>query len=270
MIDAAGGLPAVYLRFLALAATTGMVGAWVFSHFVVARMTGAAAERHRLSLDALAVRAALWCTALLVLTAAPRQWPQAVTAAITGVALLRGRRTPAWPLLATVGVALLAVMPSLLGHAAAGELRVLSVLVNVAHVAAAGGWVGALGLVAVATLRARHAADGPAHSAALIVAFHPVAMIAASTVFVTGLFTAWLRMGVPAGIASSSYSGLFVAKLLLVGVTAALGAGHSKLARRRVLAVDVTSIGRSLLAETVLAVLVLVVTAVLAGTDAIG
>ena len=270
MIDAAGGALIVALRFLALAATTGTVGAWVFGRFVAARTTGAAAERHRHSLESLSLRAAIWCTALLMLSAAPRLLPQAVAAAITGAALLFGRRRQAWPRLATIGVALLVVIPAFLGHAgAAGEWRVLSVLVDVAHVAAAGGWVGALGILTIAALRARRETDGPVLSAALVVAFHPVAMIAASTVFLTGLLTAWLRMGVPAGIASSSYSGLFVAKLLLVGLTAAFGAGHSKQARRRVQSVDMQSIGRSLLAECLLAVLVLVVTALLAGTDPI-
>jgi putative copper export protein len=185
--------------------------------------------------------------------------------------LLFGRRTNAWPRVAEVCVAGLVVIPAFLGHAGATEdLRALSVLVDVVHLAAAGGWVGTLWLLTTAALRERRDADGPTLSAALIVAFHPVAMVAVGTVFVTGLFTAWLRMGVPVGIASSSYSGLFVAKLLLVGVTGAIGAGHSKLARRRVQSVDMGSIGRSLLTEILLAVLVLVVTAVLAGTDPIG
>ena len=301
MIDAAGGLLVVFLRFLALAATTGTVGAWVFGRFVAGRMSGTVAERHRHSLADFSGRAAIWCTAFLALSAAPRlfaqaatfaesgepMWPsallvlhtrwgwilaaQAVTAAITCAVLLFGRRTNAWPRVAEVCVAGLVVIPAFLGHAGATEdLRALSVLVDVVHLAAAGGWVGTLGLLTTVALRERRDADGPTLSAALIVAFHPVAMVAVGAVFVTGLFTAWLRMGVPVGIASSSYSGLFVAKLLLVGVTGAIGAGHSKLARRRVQSVDTGSISRSLLTETLLAVLVLVVTAVLAGTDPIG
>ena len=94
-------------------------------------------------------------------------------------------------------------------------------------------------------------------------------MVAASTVFITGLVTAWLRMGAPVGIASSSYSGLFVAKLLLVGVVGAIGAGHAKLARRRQHLVDTASTSRTLLSETALAVIVLAITAVLAGTEPI-
>lgn len=298
MIDAAGGILIVTFRFLALAATTGTIGAWVFGRFVVGRLTGDAGERHRHALLFFSVRVAIWCTAILVCSAAARLfaqasaftepgdslWPgvlsvlqtrwgwalaaQALAATIAGVTLRFGRGGETWPRLSEACVAALAVLPAYLGHAgAAGEWRAFSVLVDIPHVAAAGGWVGALGLLTAAAFRARGTADGPAHTAALIVAFHPVAMVAASTVFVTGLVTAWLRMGLPVGIASSSYSGLFVAKLLLVGVVGAIGAGHAKLARRGQPLLDATSTSRTLLAETALAVIVLAITAVLAGTE---
>ncbi len=301
MIDAAGGILVVTLRFLVLAATTGVLGAWVFGRLVVGRLIGDAGDRHRHSLHHFSVRVAIWCTAVLLLSAAARLfaqaaafaepgdplWPsalsvlqtrwgwalaaQALAAGIAGVTLLFGRRRQAWPRVSEVCVAGLAVLPAFLGHAAAaGEWRAFSVLVDIAHLTAAGSWVGALGLLTTAAVRDRRKVDGSALCAALIVAFHPVAVVAASTVFVTGLVTAWLRMGVPVGIASSSYSGLFVAKLLLVGVTAALGAGHSRQARRRVQAVEVNSTSRTLVSETLLAVLVLAITAVLAGTDPIG
>lgn len=300
MIDAAGGLLVATLRFLALATTVGTLGAWVFGRFVAPRLTGEDGEKHRESLQDFSARTAIWCTAVLVLVAAPRLfaqaaaftdpggalWPnavlvlrtrwgwalaaQAITAAMAGATLIFGRQRHTWPLLAEVCVAGLVVIPAFLGHAgAAQDLRALSVLVDVVHLAAAGGWVGTLGLLTAVTLSERREADGPALTAALIVAFHPVAMVSAAAVFITGLGTAWLRMGVPVGIASSSYSGLFVAKLLLVGVTGAIGAGHSKQAKRRLQAVDLRSISRSLVAETLLAVLVLAVTAILAGTDPI-
>ncbi|MEK7240984.1 MAG: CopD family protein [Gemmatimonadota bacterium] len=300
MIDAAGGMLVVMLRFLALAATTGILGAWVFGRLVVDRLIGDLGDRHRPSLHRFSVRVAIGCSAVLMLSTAARLfaqaaaftepgdplWPsvlsvlqtrwgwalvaQALTATIVGVTLLFGRHGETWPRLSEAGVAALAVLPAYLGHAgAAGEWRAISVLVDVTHVAAAGSWVGALGLLTATALRGRGTADGRALSAALIVAFHPVAMVAASTVFVTGLVTAWLRMGAPVGIASSSYSGLFVAKLLLVGVVGAIGAGHAKLARRRQQSVDAASTGRTLLAETMLAVLVLAITAVLTGTEPI-
>lgn len=301
MIDAAGGTLVVLLRFVALVATTGTLGAWVFGRFVAGRLAGDAGQRHRSSLLLLSARVGIWCSAALVLSAGLRLhaqaaaftepgeplWPsamavlqsrwgwalaaQALVAAIACVALLWGSRTRGWPRVAEACMAGVAVVPAFLGHAgAAAEWRVVSVLIDILHVLAAGGWVGALTLLTAAVLIVRREAEAPAFSVALIVAFHPVAMVAAGTVFATGLAAAWLRMGVPVGIASSTYSGLFVAKLLVVGVTGALGAGHSKLATRRRQGVEVPSISRTLLLETLLAVLVLAITAVLAGTDPIG
>ena len=301
MIDAAGGTLVVLLRFLALVATTGALGAWVFGRFVAGRLAGDAGQRHRSSLQLLSVRVGIWCSAALVISSGLRLlaqaaafaepgdplWPsamavlqsrwgwalavQALLAATACVALLWGLRTRRWPHVAEACIAGLAVVPAFLGHAgAAEEWRVLSVLIDFLHVLAAGGWVGALAMLTAAVLRARRGAEAPVFAAALVVAFHPVAMVAASTVFATGLATAWLRMGAPVGIASSSYSGLFVAKLLVVGVTGALGAGHSKLATRRRQVVGLTSVSRTLLTETLLAVLVLAITAILSGTDPIG
>ena len=280
LLHDAGGTLTVALRFVALAATTGALGAWVFGRFVVGRLPAATTDRQRHSLMHFSVRVAIWCSAVLMFAAligllrSPRNLAlaaQAGAAAATGAALLFAPRRGEWPVIAEYCVAALAVIPAFLGHAVASqELRVVSVLVDVAHVAAAGAWVGALGLLTVTALRERQTVHGPALTAGLIVAFHPVAMVAAGTVFGTGLATAWLRMGAPVGIASSSYSGLFVAKLLLVGVTGALGAGHSKLATRRAPVVDMASLSRTLLAESLLAVFVLVVTAVLVGTPPIG
>lgn len=295
MIDAAGGPLLVTLRFIALAATVGVLGAWVFGQFVVMRLTGAVASAHRVPLQEFSVRAAVWCATVLALAtcarlavgasadvegtvtaalrtdAGPLLATQAAVAAAAAVALRHAPRAGAWSFVASLLVAALAVIPPFLAHAgAAAELRGVSLLVDTVHIAAAGGWVGALGLLCAAVLRERRSPAGPAHAAALIVAFHPVAMVAATAVFVTGLATAWLRMGVPEGIASPTYSGLFVAKLLLVGVTGALGAGHAKLAKRRAQSVDVDAVGRSLAAECLLAGIVLALTAVLVGTEPIG
>jgi putative copper export protein len=180
-------------------------------------------------------------------------------------------RTPSWPRLADGATLVLAIAPPFLAHAgAATELRVVSIVVDIIHGLAAGGWVGALALLTTAIIRERHAPDGAARSAQLIAAFHPVALVAAGTVFATGLGTAWLRMGAPEGIASPTYSGLFVAKLLLAGVTGWIGAGHSKLATRRVASVEPRAVSRTLLTECLIAVCVLILTAVLVGTAPIG
>jgi putative copper export protein len=210
----------------------------------------------------LAVLGTRWGLALVV---------QAAAALAVLVAVWSASRSGSQSRVAEFAVMALAIIPAFMGHAIADpDRRVLSMLVDVVHVAAAGGWVGTLALLTIAAWRQRRAADAPVVTAALIVAFHPIAMVTAGAVFVTGLSTAWLRMGAPVGIADPTYSGLFVAKLLVVGITGALGAGHAKQAKRRALKVAPASIGRTLLGETLLAVLVLAVTAILAGTAPIG
>ena len=301
MIAGAGGLVMVVLRFLVLAATTGALGAWIFARFVVPGAAGDAAVAQRPRLVRMSGRVAMACTALIVLLAVPRLMAQAqslsdpddplaammfsvlrthwgwalvvqTAAAVTAlVALWAATRAGGRWRVAEYAVITLAIVPSFMGHAIAdSDRRVLSMLVDILHVAAAGGWVGTLALLTLAALRHRREADAPVLVTSLVVAFHPIAMVTAGTVFVTGLGTAWLRMGAPIGIADPTYSGLFVAKLLLVGVTGAIGAGHAKQAKKRGQKVAPASIGRTLLGETLLAVLVLVVTAILAGTAPIG
>ena len=300
MIDAAGGFGAVALRFAALTATTAALGAWAFGRLVLPRLAASATPARTAELHGLANRIAVWATGILAIAAPTRLllapgdasriasiaavnsmgvrslWggvlvAQGIVAAVACAALLVGRARGGWPRFADACLSVLALLPPFLGHAwAAQELRGVSVLVDLVHLLSAAGWVGALGVLTVAVLGERDAMDGPTRSAELIVAFHPVAVVAAPAVFVTGLVAAWLRMGAPVGIASPTYSGLFVAKLLLVGVAGAVGAGHSKLASRRVRTVNVGLVRRSLLTECLVAVLVLVVTAVLTGTAPIG
>ncbi len=306
MIDAAGGPFAIVLRFIALTAATGTLGAWVFARLVVARMPSDTDGPHREQLQGLAVRVAVWSAAVLAVVAIPRlivqaaalptpdgsltwaalttlrsSWGRAlvvqgVAAAVAAIVLRYDPRTRPWHPLADVAVVTLAGAAPFLAHAgSAPVLRAVSMVVDFVHGTAAGAWVGALALLAAAVVTSRRVPEGPTRSAALIAAFHPVALVAAATVFTTGLATAWLRMGAPEGIASSTYSGLFVAKLLLAGVVGAYGAGHSKLATRRLRAgeprtVDPRTVSRTLMAECLVAVLVLVVTAVLVGTAPIG
>jgi putative copper export protein len=166
--------------------------------------------------------------------------------------------------------ALVLVTPALAHAGAARDLRAVAYAVDLAHGAAAGAWVGALAIVTLLVARVRGTDRGASNSAALFVAFHPVAVVAAPLVFLTGLATAWLRMGAPEGIANPAYSALFVAKLLLAGVVGYFGAGHSKLAIKRAQSVAPEPVWRTLMAECAFAVVVLLVTAVLVGTPPIG
>jgi putative copper export protein len=299
MIDGAGGWLAIALRFVAFTATTGALGAWAFHRFVLPRVPVTADAAERQGWQALAVRAATWCSIAVAVTALVRSqvpgsalpsgpdaverlfnsitWTialhaQAVVAGLAAIFLaMRARPQTAWPIGAEASVIALALIPPALAHAgSAHELQGVAYLVDVVHGAAAGAWVGGLALLTLLVARTRGADGGAAAAAALFAGFHPVAMVAAPTVFATGLTSAWLRMGVPEGIASSTYSGLFVAKLLLAGVVGFIGAGHSKLATRRASAIRPDTVGRSLLGECVFALIVLLVTAVLVGTPPIG
>jgi putative copper resistance protein D len=297
VIDAAGGWLAIALRFVAFTATTGALGAWAFHRFVLPRVPGAPAGDARMAWQRLATHVALGCAVAVAVTALVRaQVPgavlppspsdverlfngitgtealhaQALAAGLAAIILVwRARPGAAWPLGAEAAIVALALIPPALAHAGtAHELRLVGYLVDAVHGGAAAAWVGGLAILTVLVARSR-GADG-ASAAALFVGFHPVAMVAAPAVFVTGLASAWLRMGVPEGIASSTYSGLFVAKLLLAGVVGFLGAGHSKLATKRVAAISPDAVRRSLLGECAFALIVLFVTAILVGTPPIG
>jgi putative copper resistance protein D len=301
VIDGAGGFAMIALRFAVLTATMGALGAWLFGRFVVTAAVGEPAQRRRADLARFGGLVAMFSTAAVVLAAIPRVMVQAQSLADQGerlgdvmiavlgtrwgwalcaqsaaalvalVALWRESHIGSRSRAADIAVVALAVVPAFMSHAVADpDHRLVSMLIDVVHVAAAGGWVGTLAVLTLASWRHRRDAEAPALIAALVVAFHPLALVAAPAVFVTGLGTAWLRMGAPVGIANPAYSGLFVAKLLIVGVTGVLGAGHSKQAKKRVQKVDVSGIGRTLLGETLLAVLVLAVTAILVGTAPLG
>lgn len=301
MIESAGGFYAIALRGAALFGTIAVIGGWAFAQFVVARAPGLAMEPYRTSLALFSNRFAMAGAALIAALMVPRvivqAFASATTADPTGSLVLEVLRSP-WGIalvlqalaaamafaglrvtdgsrlyarLTDAGIAVLLVAPAFLGHAAADPDRALaSIIVNTLHVAAAGGWVGALLVLTLVARTLRTREDGGPLLAALIVSFHPLALASAGAVFVTGLGTAWLRMGAPEGIANSTYSGLFVVKVVLVFVTGVVGAGHAKLAKKRVATVDRSAIARTLLGEALLAVLVLLVTAVLAGTAPIG
>lgn len=301
MIESAGGLYAIALRGAALFGTIMVVGGWAFAQFVVARASGPAVEPYRASLVLFSNRLAMAGAALIAALMAPRAIEQAFASATPadptlplvlavlqspwGIALVLQALAAAmvfaglrfaggsrlYTRLTDAGLAVLLVAPAFLGHAAADPDRALtSIIVNTLHVAAAGGWIGALLVLTLLARTLRYRDDGGLLLASLIVSFHPLALASAGTAFATGLATAWLRMGAPEGIANSTYSGLFVIKVVLVFVTGAVGAGHAKLAKRRVATVDRAAITRTLLGEALLAVLVLLVTAVLAGTAPIG
>lgn len=159
--------------------------------------------------------------------------------------------------------------PALSGHAAASTHFVLSVVLDVLHVAGAGVWLGGLLMVVLAGIPSmRRLVDGNQDAAvsALINSFHPVALFCAPVVVAAGLGTSWIRLGGASGLATP-YGTILLLKLGCVALVTALGTYNSIRARRRLGVAEATRHIRTTgSVELVLATLVLAATTILVTT----
>jgi putative copper export protein/methionine-rich copper-binding protein CopC len=151
-----------------------------------------------------------------------------VGAAVLLMGLVVARwRSAGWHL-AAVGALAVAVSPALTGHAAADSTRpTLAILVDALHVLGAGAWLGTLLLVAMAgipaALRRVPGERGPA-AASIVNAFHPLALCCVPLVLLSGLVSAWLRLGSLGALTSSRYGAYLVIKVLIFACVALTGA----------------------------------------------
>ena len=185
---------------------------------------------------------------------------------LAGWRLARSKRIGSTTLAALGGLAM-AVSPALSGHAAAASPMLLNVTLDASHVLTAGFWVGGLFILVVAGLPAMLKGTngrGDAGVAALVNSFHPVALVCAPFVLLSGAGSAWLRLGDPENILGSRYGQVLLVKVLMVLCVAALGFHNSARARRRLGTADATRVFRVTgWAEIAVAALVLAVTTVL-------
>ena len=172
--------------------------------------------------------------------------------------------------LAAIGGLGMAVSPALSGHAAAASPVALNVALDASHVLMAGFWVGSLFIMLVAGLPAMLSlADGRADSsvAAMVNSFHPVALVAAPFVLLSGAASAWLRLGSVANILGTTYGLTLLVKVMLVLCVGVLGVHNSARARRRLGSADATRTFRvTAWSEVAIAALVLLATTVLVVT----
>lgn len=173
------------------------------------------------------------------------------------------------PLALTGGLAI-ALSPALTGHAAATGNFIVSVTLDVLHVLSAGLWLGGLLLVLIAGIPAMlRLSDGNTHAAvsALVNSFHPIALFCAPLAVVSGLGSAWTRLGGPAAITSTAYGRILLLKLGLFVAVAAIALYNSSKARRQLGTPAATARMRwSGVAELVVAALVVAATTVLVTT----
>ncbi|HEX6630629.1 MAG TPA: CopD family protein, partial [Gemmatimonadaceae bacterium] len=227
-----------------------------------AALHGAAAALHP-SLVAELVTGTLWGTAWLVQVAA-------ALLALVGFAGLVRRPATGWAI-AVVATVAAALSLSLAGHAAAVPHRLaFAVTADVAHVLAAGGWLGTLLVLVVAgvpvALAAAAGERGEA-AAAMVNAFSPLALACAAVLALSGAVSAWLHLGTLDALVTSRYGRTLLVKLAVVALAA--GAGAYNWRRRRPAVREeggAERLRRSASAELLLGVLVLAVTAVLVAT----
>lgn len=210
----------------------------------------------------------------------------AVLAAVVAAAGRKARAgTGAWPrpLVLAGGVLAAGILltPGLAGHAATRNLVPLAVASNLVHLAAISVWLG--GLVAlVAGVLPRRRAD---ELAAVVPRFSRLAGMAVAVIVVTGLFQTWREVGSTVALTTTTYGRLLTVKVLLFAGLVALGALSRKWvhARYRVpamrlspgpgaAAVDLDSetvarLRRTVGAETLIAVVVVAVTALLVSAE---
>jgi putative copper export protein/methionine-rich copper-binding protein CopC len=169
---------------------------------------------------------------------------------------------------AGVAAAALAASPALGGHAiASARLTTVAVLVDGLHVLGAAGWLGSL--LCVVFIGVRVALEDAGETrwqtvAAVVNAFSPTALAFATVVALTGLVSAWLRLGSLAPLWTSTYGRVLLVKLaLLSGVVAT--AAYNWLRVRPSLGTESATrhFRRSAATELAIGVLVIVATAIL-------
>jgi putative copper export protein len=210
---------------------------------------------------------------------------QSVGAIVAGVGFHRARNhvtsksegatprsdTSIWWSLAAVGAVIAAFSPAFSGHAAsAPKLRALAVLADGIHVLGASSWLGSLALLLLAGLPAiKHQAasvQGPL-TRSLVNAFSPVALASAGVAMTTGVFAAWLHVGTIPNLWGTHYGVTLLIKLTVLGLVALTGFYNWRFVKPRLGTSEASArLQHSARIEVLIAVVVLLVTAVLVGS----
>jgi putative copper export protein len=205
---------------------------------------------------------------------------QCVATFVSGVGCWLAVRQPGatrWWMLAAIGALGLCATPALQGHAIGSEERtMLAVAADVAHVFGASVWLGALGVIALLSV-SLPSADGVvaperatravARLRALVPLVPPLALPGAALLIASGVIATVMHVRNVSDLWRDEWGRYVLAKSLLVCVIVALGARNwrrlgPRLAGQR----DVSALRKSLVSELLLALLVLLVTAVLVVT----
>ncbi|MEX2111005.1 MAG: copper resistance protein CopC [Gemmatimonadaceae bacterium] len=159
-----------------------------------------------------------WGTAWILATAG-------ASVALAGFIIARLRYNLGW-LVASAGSVALAFSPALSGHAGASpRLAMFAIAVDAVHIIGAAGWLGSLLYVVVAGLPTFGIREnGALNVAKLVNAFSPTALGFAGLVVVSGVLSAWLRLGTLSALWMSPYGRVLLLKLFVLSGVIATGA----------------------------------------------
>jgi putative copper export protein len=142
-----------------------------------------------------------------------------------GFARARRGSTSGW-WIATAAVVPLGSFPGSMGHAAAAQdTYALARAADTVHVLAAGAWVGGLIMIlASMALPAKPTGHRDEMLGALVPAFSPVALTAATLLVVSGAYASWMHLPDVASLWATSYGRVLLVKLAIVAAVALAGA----------------------------------------------
>lgn len=167
----------------------------------------------------------------------------------------------------------LAITPGLQGHAGTAPPVAVSLTADGLHLLALAAWIGGLVLLVGAAWPATRSltnGDRVAALAPVVARFSNVAVVAVGVVVVTGTYQAFVEIGALGALTSTSYGWTFLAKMAVFLPLLGLGAVNNRRTKRsleRVVArgdaahAPLGKLRRLVVAETMLAALVLAVTA---------
>lgn len=252
------------------AAATGSWSAWLLAETAVARLLAQSATLHGAGhmadpvvLGPLVTRT-IWGDAWLL---------EIVAAIVAIVALAIARReatsVTAWRI-TTLAVIALAFVPAMSGHAIATPQQApIAVLADTFHVLAGGAWLGGLAVMLAVGLpvMSRESAGGGTNALATMVnAFSPLALGSAGVLVLTGIIAARYHVGSWAAFGTTEYGRALLIKLAVIVILLAVAAWNWRRVRPSLATGDAggaARLTRSGRAEVLLAIVVLLVTAVL-------
>ena len=171
----------------------------------------------------------------------------------------------------------LCATPALQGHAIGSETYTsLAVAADIAHVTGAGLWLGAIGVIGLlgvaipngdGIVNPVHVSRADARLRLLVPLIPPVALPGVALLLLSGVISAVLKLTDVGDLWTETWGRYVLTKMILVTIIVALGARNWRTLGPRIARADgVPALRRSLIIELLIALLVLLITAVLVVT----